>query len=112
MHTPTALAAPSPPPAITRGAGRDAPRDRTQQWLAAIAAGLALVVVGLGAWVRLSDAGLGCPDWPGCYGHLLGVPDSAQEHAAAAVAYPDRPPTPPKPGRKWSIATPPARWAC
>ena len=27
-------------------------------------------VVMLGAWTRLSDAGLGCPDWPGCYGHL------------------------------------------
>jgi heme a synthase len=24
----------------------------------------------LGAWVRLTDAGLGCPDWPGCYGHV------------------------------------------
>ncbi|MDP9064933.1 MAG: COX15/CtaA family protein [Pseudomonadota bacterium] len=31
---------------------------------------LAAVVVVLGAWVRLTDAGLGCPDWPGCYGHL------------------------------------------
>lgn len=31
---------------------------------------LALGVVVLGAWVRLSAAGLGCPDWPGCYGHL------------------------------------------
>ena len=28
------------------------------------------VVIILGAWTRLSDAGLGCPDWPGCYGHL------------------------------------------
>lgn len=31
---------------------------------------LALVVVLLGAYTRLSDAGLGCPDWPGCYGHI------------------------------------------
>jgi heme a synthase len=33
-------------------------------------AALAATVVVLGAWVRLTDAGLGCPDWPGCYGHL------------------------------------------
>lgn len=38
--------------------------------LAAIATLLALVVVMLGAYTRLGDAGLGCPDWPGCYGHL------------------------------------------
>jgi len=31
---------------------------------------LALIVIVLGAYTRLSDAGLGCPDWPGCYGHL------------------------------------------
>ena len=31
---------------------------------------LAAVVVVLGAWVRLTAAGLGCPDWPGCYGHV------------------------------------------
>ena len=37
-------------------------------------AGLAFSVVLLGAYVRLSDAGLGCPDWPGCYGRLA-VPD-------------------------------------
>lgn len=35
---------------------------------------LALIVIVLGAYVRLSDAGLGCPDWPGCYGTLL-VPE-------------------------------------
>lgn len=38
--------------------------------LALVACGLTLIVVVLGAWVRLTDAGLGCPDWPGCYGHL------------------------------------------
>ncbi|MFM9914113.1 MAG: COX15/CtaA family protein [Methylophilaceae bacterium] len=47
---------------------------------------LALCVVVLGAYVRLSDAGLGCPDWPGCYGHI-GVPHSS----VAATAFPDKP---------------------
>jgi cytochrome c oxidase assembly protein subunit 15 len=43
--------------------------------LARLGCALALVVVMLGAWVRLTDAGLGCPDWPGCYGRLV-VPDA------------------------------------
>lgn len=37
---------------------------------ALLGAVLAAVVVVVGAWVRLTDAGLGCPDWPGCYGHV------------------------------------------
>ena len=50
-------------------------------YIAIIAATLAFGVVMLGAYVRLSQAGLGCPDWPGCYGHVT-VPTTAQ---AAAV---------------------------
>jgi heme a synthase len=46
------------------------PRTRWFRRLALAGALLAGTVVVLGAWVRLTDAGLGCPDWPGCYGHL------------------------------------------
>ena len=51
---------------------------------------LTLCVVVLGAYVRLSDAGLGCPDWPGCYGTLT-VPQSSEALANAQAAYPNAP---------------------
>lgn len=54
-------------------------------YLAAFACCIAVVVVVLGAFTRLSHAGLGCPDWPTCYGHYW-VPDTAEEiHAANQV---------------------------
>lgn len=57
--------------------------------LAWLAVGLGLCVVVLGAFVRLSDAGLGCPDWPGCYGHLT-WPTQAEEIAVANQKFPER----------------------
>ncbi len=51
---------------------------------------LAFVVVLLGAYTRLADAGLGCPDWPGCYGFLT-VPKHDHEIAQAEEAFPHAP---------------------
>jgi len=64
--------------------------NQTIHKLAMIAAIIAFCVIVLGAWVRLSHAGLGCPDWPGCYGQLT-WPDAAQEIETANQAFPERP---------------------
>lgn len=56
--------------------------------LAMLGAVMALCVVVLGAYVRLTDAGLGCPDWPGCYGTLT-VPESEDAIQKAQTIYPD-----------------------
>jgi heme a synthase len=55
--------------------------------LALAGALLAAAVVVVGAWVRLTDAGLGCPDWPGCYGHIYPNAGGAQPPAGASVAH-------------------------
>ena len=46
---------------------------------------MTFVLVMLGAYVRLADAGLGCPDWPGCYGNLVPDRSTADIHTAEAI---------------------------
>jgi cytochrome c oxidase assembly protein subunit 15 len=58
--------------------------------LAWLAAAFALLVIVFGAFVRLSNAGLSCPDWPTCYGQLT-WPTQTHEVASANAAFPERP---------------------
>ena len=70
-----------PPAPTNSGAGPAACHDAGLlalfRRLALLGAILATTVVVLGARVRAPHAGLGCPDWPGCYGHLY--PQAAHE---------------------------------
>ena len=54
-------------------------------------------LVVFGAFTRLSDSGLGCPDWPGCYGNASPLGASAEIHAAQAL----RPSGPVTHGKAW-----------
>lgn len=65
------------------------PARRMFNW-ALFATLLAVVVIMLGAWTRLVHAGLGCPDWPGCYGFLT-VPQGEANIAIANARFPDTP---------------------
>lgn len=51
---------------------------------------VAVIVLAMGVFTRLADAGLGCPDWPTCYGHVL-WPTADHEVARANEAFPDMP---------------------
>lgn len=68
-------------------------RVRLARMLSLLGVLLTFGVVLLGAWTRLVDAGLGCPDWPGCYGQLV-VPD-----ATTALAH--SPHVPLEAGKAW-----------
>ncbi len=51
---------------------------------------LVVIVIAKGAFTRLVDAGLGCPDWPGCYG-FIHIPTSDEHIELANLAYPEQP---------------------
>ncbi|MDE2262373.1 MAG: COX15/CtaA family protein [Gammaproteobacteria bacterium] len=72
------------------------PIDRWLRGLALFGVLLCFGVVVLGAYVRLTDAGLGCPDWPGCYGHVS--PVGAEDSPASQAQFPGRPL---HPGKAW-----------
>ncbi len=65
------------------------PIDRWMRGLALFGVLLCFGVIVLGAYVRLTDAGLGCPDWPGCYGHVS--PVGAEQSPASQAQFPGRP---------------------
>ena len=70
--------------------------DRWMRGLALLGVALCFGVIVLGAYVRLTDAGLGCPDWPGCYGHIS--PVGAEDSPTSQAAFPGRPL---RPGKAW-----------
>jgi len=64
---------------------RGAPLPRKLAALTALILFLTLDLILVGSFTRLSDSGLGCPDWPGCYGELSPVGARAQISAAEAA---------------------------
>lgn len=71
---------------MQRLSAADSRRLNWLRYLSLAGAVFTAVVILVGAWTRLVDAGLGCPDWPGCYG-ALAVPDAG----TAALHSPDTP---------------------
>jgi cytochrome c oxidase assembly protein subunit 15 len=76
-------------PLIYVGRSRDPQKFRKLAWITAF---LTLDLIMIGSFTRLTDSGLGCPDWPGCYGHSN--PWSAADHILQAqIAMPTGPVT-------------------
>ena len=74
---------------------RNAPTAQRLRVLTLVTLFFTFDLVIFGAFTRLTDSGLGCPDWPGCYGHAS--PVGAQLHIdAAQTAMPTGPVTHPK----------------
>lgn len=72
-------------------------KHRVAYIIVSIALALAFVVVVLGAYTRLTDSGLGCPDWPGCYGHWV-LPQSVSGIEEAQKTFPTQMV---EPGKAW-----------
>ncbi|HMN20431.1 MAG TPA: COX15/CtaA family protein [Ottowia sp.] len=88
------MTAPPPSLEVTRDAAASTPRRppgttrrRLTGWLAWTGAALMFAIVGLSAYLRLRQAGLGCSPWPACYGAILGPgPTGVVADAATAAA--------------------------
>ncbi|WP_454782976.1 COX15/CtaA family protein [Legionella sp. WA2022007384] len=65
-------------------------QNKLLRYAVSLAVLLSLLVVMLGAYTRLTDAGLGCPDWPGCYGQMV-LPSAKEKLQAAQTQYPQIP---------------------
>ena len=74
---------------------RNAPQAQRLRTLTWVTLFLTFDLIMFGAFTRLTDSGLGCPDWPGCYGHASPIGATAQISAAQA-ALPSGPVTFPK----------------
>jgi heme a synthase len=66
-------------PLATVWTSRDANKYRKLVWVAVV---LTFELIMFGAFTRLTDSGLGCPDWPGCYGHA----NPLQAHSSISAA--------------------------
>ena len=74
---------------------RNAPTSQRLRTLTWVTLFLTFDLIVFGAFTRLTDSGLGCPDWPGCYGHASPV-GAVQQISAAQAAMPTGPVTLPK----------------
>lgn len=76
-------------PLLTVWAARDGDKYRKLVWVTAF---LTFDLIMFGAFTRLTDSGLGCPDWPGCYGQANPL-QAMEQIRAAEAAMPDGPVT-------------------